>query len=427
MRVRFGLIVPALVILALACSQSGAQDSDPPAVSELKAPRPSPAAAARPEAQTALRTPKGPPPKVDTSIAGVPIEDVVFDTFMGGFLRLSEASDADIEALRDRIKPIYVPRYDPLEIGDWMKDNHLVIGYVAESGAAFAYPLKILNFHEIVNDVIDGLPVLVSYCPLCASGAVYSRELDGQVLLFGNTSALYQSDLVMYDHQTGSYWFQVIGEAIVGPLTGSWLQLLPSQTTTWGRWKELHPKTKVLSRDLGLVSDHPVFGSPYDRAPFVGYEERVNDRKFAFPVTEEKLDDRLRPADRVIALQVGDSHKAYLLTGRPDEVINDEVGGEKVVVIVRADRSQAPTHLRGLYEGPSGSAYMSALDGRELTFSIIQGEMADAETGSRWDDGGRAVSGPLAGARLMPVPSRTSFWFSLVGSLPGVELYQPGE
>ena len=94
-----------------------------------------------------------------------------------------------------------------------MRDTDLVLGYVGpESGSAFAYPVKMLNLHEIVNDVIDGRPVLISYCPLCASGAVYDRELAGEVLLFGNTSALYQSDLVMYDHQSGSYWFQVLGE-----------------------------------------------------------------------------------------------------------------------------------------------------------------------------------------------------------------------
>ena len=91
-----------------------------------------------------------------------------------------------------------------------------MIGFVSKT-ETFAYPVKILNLHEIVNDAIDGAPVLVSYCPLCASGVVYSRKLDGQVLIFGNTSALFEPDLVMYDHQTGSYWFQVIGEAIVGP------------------------------------------------------------------------------------------------------------------------------------------------------------------------------------------------------------------
>ena len=97
-------------------------------------------------------------------------------------------------------------------------------------GEAFAYPINILNFHEMVNDTTGGIPLLATYCPQCFSGVVFSREVDGQTLTFGNTSALYQSDLVMYDHQTGSYWFQVGGEAVVGTLTRARLEPLPSAT-----------------------------------------------------------------------------------------------------------------------------------------------------------------------------------------------------
>ena len=124
--------------------------------------------------------------------------------------------------------------------GRWLADDDLVLGYVSESDA-FAYPIKMLDLHEIVHDVIDGVPVLVTYCPLCGSGVVYNRELDGDTLIFGNTSALYESDMVMYDHETGSYWFQVMGEAIVGPLTGRRLKPLASRTTTWEEWKEAPP------------------------------------------------------------------------------------------------------------------------------------------------------------------------------------------
>ena len=111
--------------------------------------------------------------------------------------------------------------------------------------------MNVLTLHEIVNDVIDGVPVLVAYCPLCFSGVVFGRELDGRVLTFGNTSALYQSDLVMCDHQTGSYWFQVGGEAVVGELTHSRLTLLPSTTMAWGEWKRLYPETRLLTGTSG--------------------------------------------------------------------------------------------------------------------------------------------------------------------------------
>ena len=398
--------MPALLLLALACSRSAVPPT-PEVASASPTPSPSPVADAMP--RESLRTPTEPPPQVDTSIADVPLEDVVFDTFRGGFIRLSEAAEETIEALRDRIKPIYEPRYEPVEGCDWLDDQDTVIGYVSLSGGAFAYPLKIMNFHEIVNDLIDGVPVLVSYCPLCFSGVVYSRVLDGQVLLFGNTSALYQSDMVMYDHQTGSYWFQVIGRAIVGPLTSKQLEPLPSTTTTWGQWKALHPDTRVLSRNLGLLST--VFGNPYARDPFVGYADSVNRGGFAFPVTKERLDDRLLPGDKVFAIQVGESHKAYALMSRSDEVVNDEVGGKEVLVIHRS-------------EGPTGFAYLRTLEGQTFSFNLTDGVVQDTGTGSLWDDSGRAVSGPMAGAELTPVPSRTSFWFSLVGELPGLELHK---
>ena len=353
--------------------------------------------------------PLSPPPKVDTTIASVPLKDVVFDTFQGGYVPLSEATDSLIEVLRDAINPIYEPRYDGVEGGAWLGDDDLVLGYDSDSGG-YAYPIKILNLHEIVNDVIDGVPVLVSYCPLCASGIVYSRELDGEVLLFGNTSALYQSDMIMYDHQTGSYWFQVPGEAIVGPLTGKRLTLLPSVTILWSDWKALHPDTKVLSKDLGLIDAR--FGNPYNRDPFVGYDTRLNRGQFPFPIDEDRLDDRLLSGDLVFAVEVGGHHKAYLLAKQDDRVVNDRIAGQRIVVISRSS-------------GPSSSAYFSEVDGEVLTFQLAGGTVEDTVTGSRWDDSGRAFDGPLAGARLTPVGSRTSFWFVLAASHPGIELYAP--
>ena len=113
------------------------------------------------------------------------------------------ATEEVIEDLRDAIPPIYEASYVAVEGGDWLEDSDLVVGY-APKGIAYAYPVKSLNFHEIVNDFIGGIPVLVSYCPLCASGVVYSRSLEGRELLFGNTSALYESDTIIRLARIGS-------------------------------------------------------------------------------------------------------------------------------------------------------------------------------------------------------------------------------
>ena len=143
---------------------------------------------------------------VDTNKASVPLSDIVFDTFgrsLARYIPFDQADEEFILDLRDAIAPIYQPVYGPADDLPWLSDHDLVMGYVS-GNAAYAYSINIPNFHELVNDEIDGIPVLVSYCPLCVSGVVYKRELNSQAFLFGNTSALYQSGLVMYDQQSGS-------------------------------------------------------------------------------------------------------------------------------------------------------------------------------------------------------------------------------
>lgn len=329
---------------------------------------------------------------MDTSIHSVPLEDVVFDTFDGGATRLSEATPPLIERLRDAIRPIYQPRYEGPEGGRWLDPNDLVIGYAGET-AAYAYPVKMLNFHELVNDVIDGVPLLISYCPLCASGVVYDRRLDGEVLLFGNTSALYQTDLVMFDHQTGSYWFQVAGEAIVGALTGKRLDPLPAATMTWQEWVDLYPDTRILSRNLGFDRTQN-----YTRDPFQGYDRAVDSLRFPFPVSTERIDSRLRPAEIVLSVRVGDKEKAFPLGLIGDAAVNDTVAGEPVVVFSRE-------------QGPIGSAFSRVVDGRTLTFRLEGDRITDVQTGTSWDRSGTAVEGELAGRQLelLPVAVRSGF------------------
>ncbi|PZC46912.1 MAG: Protein of unknown function (DUF3179) [Chloroflexi bacterium] len=334
------------------------------------------------------------------------MSEIIFDTFDGGSLPLSEAEDGRILALQDAIRPIYDPAYGPASAGDWLDDSFVVLGYVSERGTPYAYPVNILNLHEIVNDTIEGVPVLVSYCPLCASGIIYDRRLDEMELVFGNTSALYESDMVMFDQQTGSYWFQVGGEALVGELTGQRLTPLPSVMMPWGDWKRLHPDTLVLSTETKI---YPV--AFYERNPFVGYQEIVNEGRFAFPVSDKvTADKRLRPGDRVLAVRSSSEERAYLLEGSGLTVINDRLNGEPIVVLID--------------EGPAGAAFSAEVLGRALIFQVAGETYVDNETGSTWDIAGRAVDGPLQGHQLQGLPTRTTFWFALVASMPNIELYQ---
>jgi len=174
---------------------------------------------------------------------------IVFDTFDGGSIPLTQANAQIIAALRDLIPPIDSPAYESVtDATDWLPEDDIVLAYTDDTGGEWAYPVRILNFHEIVNDEIAGRPVLISYCPLCASGVVYDRRVDGTELSFSNTSALYQSDLVMVDRETGSYWWQVAGRAIIGDLTDSTLEPLPSSMRRWSDWSAAHPNGSVLSR-----------------------------------------------------------------------------------------------------------------------------------------------------------------------------------
>ena len=436
-------LVAVTLVLAVACSSSATPSTTPPtgsasgvAATPTSVHGASPTEA--PSSITVLATPTAPRPtetapaavpsptptlalpdlsnvpQANLEVHSVPLEDVVFDTFDGSYVSLSKAAPPLIERLRDAIAPIYAPQYGGPGGLQWLQDNDMVIGYESESGA-YAYPINVLKFHELVNDSIDGVPVLISYCPLCASGVVYSRELDGDTLTFGNTSALYELDLVMYDHGTGSYWFQVLGEAIVGDLTGKRLTLLPSVTTTWAEWKRLHPDTRLLT---GFQTGGPPFPSRvYGSGPFPGsedaaYESSLDRGNFRFPLSEEELDPRLRPSERVLTVEVGSAAKAYPVHLIGDAAINDVIGGEPVVILSGAGTFTA-------------AAYLSSVDGRILRFRIEGRVYIDDQTGSTWNKSGVAIDGPLEGRRLEPAPSRSSFWFSIAGAIPGLDLYLP--
>jgi hypothetical protein len=396
-------LLGAIVLVAAVAAACGGADAGNAAAGDDAPATPEPE---RTPGAAVATPPTGELPPLDRSRAIVPLEEVLFDTFDGGAVPLADAGEALIERLRDAIPPIAEPRYeDAAAAAGWLGPDDLVLGYVTASGRAYAYPVRILNFHEIVNEQLDGVPLLISYCPLCRSGVVYDRRLEGETLTFGNTSALFESDLVMYDHQTNSYWWQVAGRSIVGTLAGQSLTPLPSQTARWEAWREQHPETLVLSRETG-------FARGYGRDPFTGLGEIVSQGVTAFPTSERSRDPRLPPAEEVLGVVVEGAHRVYPLRLLGDAAVHDEVGGRRIVVFARA-------------AGPDGSAYFAEADGRELTFRLVDGEFADEETGSVWDLGGLAVSGPLAGTRLAAPPSRYSFWFAYVGAFPDAEVFVP--
>lgn len=341
-----------------------------------------------------------------TNIAlhSVPLDEVQFDTFNGSFVRLSDATEAVVLELRDAIPPIEEPKYTDVATADeWLTPDDIVIGYV-DGDEALAYPNRIMNFHEIINEEVNGKPVLISFCPLCNSGIVYDRRVDGQVLEFGNTSALYNSDMVMYDRQTFSYWFQVGGDAIVGDLTGKRMEVLPTHFMRWSEWREAYPDSKVLSRDTG-------FPRPYERDPFTTLPQYLNGGNFPFPVGEAARNPALPAGEKVIGLVVNEEAKAYPVATLTGSVVNDELGGAPVAVVVD--------------EAETGVIFSRQVGEQTLTLTWDGDELVDAETGSHWTLSGEATSGPLAGEQLEILAARFSFWFAFVAAFPEATAYQP--
>lgn len=352
-------------------------------------------------------------PAVDLTKHSVALEEVYFDTFQptNRAVPLSDADPVLIEQLRDAIPPIHSPAYEKADEATWLSEEDMVIGY-AIGDKAWAYPVRILNFHEIVNEHLGGDPLVISYCPLCYSGVVFSRVLerdDGstQLVTFGNTSALYESDMVMLDYETGSYWWHVAGRAIVGELTDAELTVLPSMTVPWAQWQELYPNTLVLSRNTGFQRD-------YSRDPFTDIAEYFNAGRFAFPVSEKALDPRLQPGDEVLSVRVNNEVRAYPIAQGNSVAIGDTVGGEEIVVFI--DPNQG-----------SGAAFDPTVDRQTLTFepsNARDSQWRDTETGSHWTLAGRAVSGRLKGTELRQIPAKLSFWFAVVASEPDIVVYQ---
>lgn len=167
---------------------------------------------------------------------------------------------------KDGIPSIDNPKFRPVGEEDKLGGTEPVIS-LAIDGDARAYPLRILIWHEIVNDTVGATPVAVTYCPLCNSAMVFRRRVGGRVLEFGTTGLLRKSDLVMYDRQTQSWWQQFTGEAIVGELTGTRLEAIPARLEAFELFRKRHPGGKV------LVPDDPGM-RPYWRNPYVGYDSR---------------------------------------------------------------------------------------------------------------------------------------------------------
>ncbi len=238
---------------------------------------------------------------------------------------------------RDGIPAIHAPTFvSALSADAFLDSDDRVLGVAIDTGdgvIARAYPIRILDWHEVVNDRVAERGIVITYCPLCGTGMVFASERR-----FGVSGLLYNSDVLLYDLETESLWSQILATAISGPRVGDQLAQLPALHTTWQEWRARHPETQVLSERTG-------FGRDYAKSPYAGYEKS---RKLYFPVRNvggrNKASRRFHPKERVVGVRIGGAAKAYPFVtlaeyGRAQ--FTDRIGGVPVVVRWQAEAQSA--------------------------------------------------------------------------------------
>lgn len=225
---------------------------------------------------------------------------------------------------KDGIPSIDNPKFISLTEADEFLDLESIgLGFVWKGEARF-YPYQILVWHELVNDTVQGDPVLITYCPLCATGVVFERKVNGQAAEFGVSGLLWQSNLLMYNRTSNpdneSLWSQVLGEAVLGEDTGAILKVLSADTVKYGAWKQAHPDTSVLSRDTGTLRS-------YGSDPYGNY---YTDETVGFGATFN--DDRLHPKEFVLGVEIAGQFKAYRETAIRAGTTTDNFAGQELTI-----------------------------------------------------------------------------------------------
>ncbi len=324
---------------------------------------------------------------------------------------------------KDGIPAIDRPRFVDVAAANRFLSDREPVAVVQLDGKAKAYPLQIMVWHEIVNDKLAGRSIALTYCPLCNSTVAFDRRVGGRTLSFGTTGNLRNSDLVMFDRQTESWWQQITGQAVVGELTGTMLRAIPSQILSWAQFKRLHPDGRVLSRQTG-------YNRPYGQNPYAGYD-RPDSAPFAL---RSQPDRRLPPKERVVAVQTGERAAVVYSFSRlghqtpiNDTVPRPAVVGTTPVVVFFDPKIASPLDTPTVSSGRDvGAAAVFERKVADRTLIFVRGPkpgtFRDRQTGSTWDMSGHSIAGRLKGSSLRQIESDDQFWFALAAFFPRAEI-----
>ncbi len=331
-------------------------------------------------------------------------------------LRTVSLDELLISLRRDSIRPIDDPTYLTLDeaIEEYNPKEPFII--VDLNGDARAYPLSVLVNHEIVNDEVGGVPVTVTFCPLCNSSIVFDRRIDGIVHRFGTSGMLHNSELVMWDDTTETLWQQLTGEGIVGEQAGKKLTMIAAQIASLDAFAASSPDGRVMA---------PPPGRAYLRSSYQGYDDGNRDPFLFFG----DIDDRLNATDRIAALDLGTGPVAYSFEYLSKHFVTNVESGGLPVVIFFDDTTESA--LRSAQPGAAGApnisgsstTYLREVGDLVLTFiDNGDGRFRDEQTGSIWDRFGEALEGELEGSQLDPVIHGDHFWFAWATFHPDTEL-----
>lgn len=306
---------------------------------------------------------------------------------------------------KDGIPSIDSPNFSDASQTTFLQPNDLVLG-IKVGDEVRAYPHPILDWHEIVNDEVNGKRIAITYCPLTGTGIGWEREVNGSTTTFGVSGLLYNTNLLPYDRNTNSNWSQMLLKAVNGSLAGEEIVTYPMVETTWQTWLSMYPNSKVMNTETG-------FNRSYGNYPYGGY--RTDHDQMLFPINPD--DSRLPRKQRGLGVIADGKAKFYPFDkfDAPVAVQQDAFKGINLVIV-----GSKPQNFLAAYD-------RRLPDGTVLEFTAVAGTgnatvMTDNE-GNEWNFFGEAVAGPRKGTWLAPTDSFIGYWLAWGAFYPGVEVF----
>ncbi|RMG29624.1 MAG: DUF3179 domain-containing protein [Bacteroidetes bacterium] len=326
------------------------------------------------------------------------------DQIKGEWL-IPEAEVFDGGPGKDGIPAINSPSFVQAGEVNFLDENELVVGFL-NGNSARAYPHRILDWHEIINDEVEAAKVAITYCPLTGTATGWDRVINGKATTFGVSGLLYNSNLIPYDRETDSNWSQMQLRCVNGKLIGTEVKLHAVVETSWKTWKEMYPNSLVVDLNTGFNRNYQIY-------PYGDY--RTNNDRLLFPLSNH--DRRLPRKTRVLGIEVNGKAKVYQLAdfGSQTKMIEDVINGVQVLIVGNGEKNFAVAFERNLE------------DGSQPNFSPLQNQLPlilEDESGSQYDVFGYARSGPQAGKRLLPAKAYIGYFFAWGAFYPELEIYQ---